>query len=1070
MVSQVERSQTILNVHLSTLTSFFIKNISKAMKITNGNGKPALKCGHQNLGPGIVFNKFHQLESILCLMKPDVLGISETILDEQSEALLLDMGLSVETKHDSERISVVIKDSVVYSRRLDLECEDMPAIWLEIGTGASRFIVAHLYREWQMPSTRRDVQHWTQDWRHQLVRWNKFVDIWEQVMDNDGLEVHVMGDCNMDTNKWRQLGNKHDPKVQPCVDLLYEKIFASGVVQTIQEDTRHGSSAGKVTSSCLDLHFTNRPEKITSVLVEQLSDSDHCYIQINRAGKKQFTAPLFTRRRQWGRIDWNLANQQMAEMRQNGDFQSIYRTRDVDQVVEVTTKAIQKVLDAQAKCKNINNRKNFCPFMDKQLSELIKLKKLKYKAWLANKNAVTWLDFKRAKQEAKRIQKQKKKQYITANVKEARSSKDLWRTTKTTLGWNTQSNIKQVEIDGNLVANKQEIADNFNKFFIDKIKAINDNIPATQQDPLQYTRDTVRKFNDKIPEMNFKRVQLKKIRRTIGALRNTTSTSHDDICTMAIKKLSWHVAPLLKRIIILSFETQKFPTLWKMARIVPIFKGKGGQTKLTSYRPVALLPSLSKVLESVMVEQLYAHFERNIPVAARRTLTLLSQRQHGYRSHMSCATNLLQLIDDILKDAEDGHESALLMCDLSSAFDTVNHSLLVEKLKLYGLSENAIKFIQCYLRGRSQFCDINGAKSSTRDIDVGVFQGSVAGPLLFIIFFNDIMELEDGDTLISGYADDNNYKLKLDKDKLKNQLKLKVKMEQIEQYMNSNGLKLNVEKTQLLIMNPGRKRMNDDLSLLFNGHLVEPEKNVRFLGVIISNNLRWNDYILNSEKSVLNFCYKKLRALKLMSRFCDEEQRKLLANGMIISKLTFCLSVWGNASMFLKKKIQSMLNQTYRVVKQDWTNSSRQVHISLQYLSLDGWIKYMDYMTAKTMMDFRKPVDMANKLGDQCLGVYQAVRREQWEERERRDKLEEALHGVTGVLTRALIKGKLRYTKDNSSTFHPRMSSFIPRALRVFNQVDQATSSIQLNTASWLEKKDLKLRIRDHCFQNQEYY
>ena len=137
MVSQVERSQTILNVHLSTLTSFFIKNISKAMKITNGNGKPALKCGHQNLGPGNIFNKFHQLEAILCLKRPDVIGISETVMDEQSEALLLDMGLSVETKHDSERISVVIKDSVVYSRRLDLECSDMPAIWLEIGTGSS---------------------------------------------------------------------------------------------------------------------------------------------------------------------------------------------------------------------------------------------------------------------------------------------------------------------------------------------------------------------------------------------------------------------------------------------------------------------------------------------------------------------------------------------------------------------------------------------------------------------------------------------------------------------------------------------------------------------------------------------------------------------------------------------------------------------------------------------------------------------------------------------------------------------------------------------------------------------
>ena len=128
MVSQIGRSQVVNNVHLSVLTSFSMLNTSKAMKIINGNGKPALKCGHHNLGSGIIFNKFHHLETILSMKRPDILGLSETIMDEQSEALLLDLGLSVETKQDSQRISVVVKDSVVYLRRLDLEIEDMPAI------------------------------------------------------------------------------------------------------------------------------------------------------------------------------------------------------------------------------------------------------------------------------------------------------------------------------------------------------------------------------------------------------------------------------------------------------------------------------------------------------------------------------------------------------------------------------------------------------------------------------------------------------------------------------------------------------------------------------------------------------------------------------------------------------------------------------------------------------------------------------------------------------------------------------------------------------------------------------
>ena len=169
-----------------------------------------------------------------------------------------------------------------------------------------------------------------------------------------------------------------------------------------------------------------------------------------------------------------------------------------------------------------------------------------------------------------------------------------------------------------------------------------------------------------------------------------------------------------------------------------------------------------------MVEQIYAHFERNLPVAARAVKSLLSHRQHGYRKHLSCTTNILQLIDEILKDAEEGKEYAVLMCDLSSAFDTVNHKLLLEKLKLYGFSPAAIKWMEDYLQGRMQFCEVNGKKSSCLMIDVGVFQGSVAGPLLFIIFFNDLMTLEDEHTSISGYADDNNYRITLDKDKLIN--------------------------------------------------------------------------------------------------------------------------------------------------------------------------------------------------------------------------------------------------------------------------------------------------------------
>ena len=122
----------------------------------------------------------------------------------------------------------------------------------------------------------------------------------------------------------------------------------------------------------------------------------------------------------------------------------------------------------------------------------------------------------------------------------------------------------------------------------------------------------------------------------------------------------------MKRLIILSFEENKFPDpqdsnllSWKCARIVPIYKGKGDKTEMSSYRPVALLPVLSKVLEAVMCQQMYEHFEKNLQVGRNLFKRLLSDRQHGYRSRMSCSSNIVQLLDDVLQDCQNGDETAI---------------------------------------------------------------------------------------------------------------------------------------------------------------------------------------------------------------------------------------------------------------------------------------------------------------------------------------------------------------------------------------------------------------------------
>ena len=190
---------------------------------------------------------------------------------------------------------------------------------------------------------------------------------------------------------------------------------------------------------------------------------------------------------------------------------------------------------------------------------------------------------------------------------------------------------------------------------------------------------------------------MKVVKKTIRNIRNFKSTSHNDISTIAINKLCNEIAPWMNRLIILSFEENRFPDpqdpnllSWKCACIVPIYKGKGDKTEMSSYRPVALLPILSKVLESIMVQQMYEQFERNIPVGRNLFKRLLTDRQYGYRSRMSCSSNIVQLLDDVLQDCQNGDEAAFCMADLSVPFDTVPHSILLDKLRLCGLSPETI--------------------------------------------------------------------------------------------------------------------------------------------------------------------------------------------------------------------------------------------------------------------------------------------------------------------------------------------------------------------------------------------
>ena len=463
-------------------------------------------------------------------------------------------------------------------------------------------------------------------------------------------------------------------------------------------------------------------------------------------------------------------------------------------------------------------------------------------------------------------------------------------------------------IKGETITDKTDLSNNFNSFFANIGENLSSDIKYTgNKTTSSYLKQRV------VCSFQFECVPTTEVTKIIKNLASKNSSGHDGISARFIKRILETITPPLTHIINQSLCTGIFPDRLKIAKVIPLFK-KGDQHILDNYRPISLLPVISKVFEKIVFDQLYQYFTDN---------DLIFTSQYGFRKLHSTELASIELIDRIAQYMDSGKLPLSIFLDLSKAFDTLDHSILLDKLKFYGISNTPLRWFQSYLRSRQQFVEFDGTCSGITFINTGVPQGSILGPLLFLIYMNDIHMASDKFDMIL-YADDTNLISPLCSfnssfSGTKNDVKhvseqINIELTNIQEWLNINKLSLNVRKTKYMIFHHYQRNItNISPTLKINCEPIERVTEFNFLGLTIDEHLSWKPHI----QKISNKIARTLGIMCRLKNFLPTDILRILYNSLILPHLHYSVLSWG----FKMGRLDKLQKRAVRIISNSRYNS-----------------------------------------------------------------------------------------------------------------------------------------------------
>ena len=851
----------------------------------------SLAANHDNLCH--LLNEMNLPFSIIALSETKILKNNTSITNTSLEGyeFIHEPSLS-----NAGGVGFYIRNDLKYSIRKEfsLSNNDLEMLWIEIfAIGQPNIICGVVYR-------------------HPNNNVNNFINILESTLENIQYENKLclfMGDVNIDLMKIETHAESEN-----FINMLSSYFFQPQILQPTRITHHSATLIDNIFFNSLEHHI------ISGNIIYDLTDHLPNFVIINNFSDLSPAVSIY--KRDYSHLDENNLIEEVNQI----NWHKIYsNVSDPTTMFTSFYDKLNQIIDKHLPFKKLSRKEikfSSKPWITKGIKTSINLKNKLYKKYLKTKHSYYLCKFKYYRNRINHLLKISKKVYYSNYFQQhIKNGKKVWNGIRQIVQYKAKNTrtINKIKDDDIEITDPKEIANAFNKYFASVGCNLAEMIDRVDSNPTEYLKTPVTKSFIIAP------VTMSEVEREISALKNDKATGPYSIPVKILKLLKTVISKPLATLFNVSFSLGIVPSSLKTANIIPIHK-KDCRLTLSNYRPISLLSVFNKLLEKLMANRLVKFLEDN---------NIFYKNQFGFRNYHSTDYAILTIIDKIQSAIDASDYSCGIFLDCSKAFDTINHQILIQKLDFYGIRGIEKKWFISYLSNRRQSVIINNVSSDLTSVSCGIPQGSVLGPILFLIYINDFhlcSSLFD----FHLFADDANlFYRHRNLDTLKENINSE--LNNIHSWLCANKLSLNIEKSNFVLFHSRQKKVSTDFELTLNNKRLKQESSIKYLGIYIDSFLSWKTHVVYISKKIK-------RNIGILCKLRYYVQTDILVNlyyALIYPFLTYGLLAWGNTYKTTLQPIVILQKKTIRLL----TFSSFDAHSSplfklLSILKMNDLVEY----------------------------------------------------------------------------------------------------------------------------------